>query len=142
MGKVMNRITLTNATDFDCAERGLLAPDQVRTLEADALVDSGATMLGLPADLVERLGLPVREHRKVRLADGSVREVPCVGSLLFRVLGRQMTCGALVLPAGSTPLIGQLQLEELDLIVDGKNREVRVNPESPDMPLLDLLRAS
>ncbi len=142
MGKVMNRITLTNATDFDNAERGTLGSESVRTLEVDALVDSGATMLGLPADVVARLGLPLREMRKVRLADGSVAEVACVGSLLFEVLGRRMTCGALVLPAGAMPLIGQLQLEELDLIVDAKNREVRVNPASPDMPLLDLLRAS
>jgi hypothetical protein len=39
------------------------------------------------------------------------------------------------------PLIGQI-LEGLDLVVDPKSREVTVNPASPDMPLLDLLRAS
>jgi hypothetical protein len=50
-----------------------------------------------------------------------------------------MTCDALVEAAGTTPLIGQIPLEALDLIVDPKNREVRVNPASPDMPLLDLL---
>lgn len=46
-----------------------------------------------------------------------------------------MTCDALVLPAGATALIGQIPLEGLDLIVDPKSREVRVNPLSPDMPL-------
>jgi hypothetical protein len=53
-----------------------------------------------------------------------------------------MTADALVLPAGATPLIGQLQLEALDLIVDPKSRELRVNPESPDMPLLDLMHVA
>ena len=136
----MNRIKLTNATDYDNAERGLAPATQVRTEEVEALVDTGATMLCLPADLVARLGFPVREMRKARLANGTLAEVACIGSVLFEVLGRRMTCGALVLPTGSTPLIGQLQLEELDLIVDAKSREVRVNPASPDMPLLDLLR--
>jgi clan AA aspartic protease len=141
MGKVMNRITLTNTYDVGLAEYGLLPPEQVRTESIEALVDTGAIMLAIPADLAERLGFPVREMRKVKTATGAVEPVPCVGDVLFEVLGRKMTCGAIVLPAGTTPLIGQLQLEELDLIVDPKNREVRVNPASPDMPTLDMLAA-
>ena len=137
----MNRIKLTHSTDHDLAERGLLEPDKVRSAEVEALVDTGATMLTLPADLVERLGFPVMRVRKARLANGEVVDVPYVGNVRFEVLGRDMTCDALVMPTGSTPLIGQMQLEGLDLIVDPKNREVRVNPESPDTPLLDLLRA-
>jgi hypothetical protein len=58
------------------------------------------------------------------------------------IAGRTTTCEAFVLPAGATALIGQIPLEALDLIVDPKSREVMVNPASPDMPLLDLLRAS
>jgi hypothetical protein len=38
--------------------------------------------------------------------------------------------------------IGQIPLEELDLLVDPKSRELRVNPASPDAPLLDLLSAA
>ena len=40
------------------------------------------------------------------------------------------------------PLIGQIPLEELDLLVDPKSRQLRVNPASPDAPLLDLLSAA
>jgi hypothetical protein len=50
-----------------------------------------------------------------------------------------MTSDALVMPAGSPPLIGQVQLEVLDLVVDAKSRDVMVNPASPDMPTLDLM---
>jgi hypothetical protein len=39
----------------------------------------------------------------------------------------------------ATALIGQIPLEELDLIVDPKSRSLKVNPASPDVPLLDLL---
>jgi hypothetical protein len=49
---------------------------------------------------------------------------------------------ALVVPAGSTALIGQIPLEALDLVVDPKSRDVRVNPASPDVPCLDLLAAT
>lgn len=35
---------------------------------------------------------------------------------------------------GTTPLVGQIPLEGLDLIVDPKLQEVRPNPESPDEP--------
>jgi clan AA aspartic protease len=138
----MNRIKLTNSADVANARAGALRLDQVRTLEVEALVDTGATMLALPADLVAALGLLEMDRRKVKLADGSVHEMSRVGDLRFEILGRDMTCDALVMPAGSTPLIGQLQLEALDLIVDAKSRQVMVNPASPDMPLLDLLRAS
>ena len=50
-----------------------------------------------------------------------------------------MNCDALVIARGATPLIGQVQLEVLDLIVDPKSRGLRVNPESPDVPLMDLM---
>jgi len=108
----------------------------------EALVDTGATMLLLPADVVATLGLPYERMRKVRYADGRIEEIPWVGGVRLEVLGREMVCDALVAPAGATPLLGQMQLEELDLIVDAKSRELRVNPASPDLPLLDLLRAS
>jgi hypothetical protein len=45
------------------------------------------------------------------------------------------------MPAGSTPLVGQIPLEELDLIVDSKRQSLRPNPEHPDGPVLDALVA-
>ena len=142
MGKVMTRIKLTNLVDAGYARDGALQPEEVRTAELDALVDSGATLLALPEGVVDQLGLRQFDWRKVRLADGSVREVPLVGGLQIEILGRKMTCDALVMPAGSTALIGQMQLEALDLIIDAKSHEAKVNPASPDTPLLDLLRVS
>jgi clan AA aspartic protease len=142
MGRVMAQVKLTNIFDLQNARQGLIEKDQVRSLEIETLVDTGATMLFLPADVVARLGLPYERMRKVRYADGSIAEVPWIGGVRLEVLGREMVCDALVGPEGATPLLGQLQLEELDLIVDPKSRELRVNPASPDAPLLDLLRAS
>jgi clan AA aspartic protease len=142
MGKVMNRIKLINEVDAGNAHRGFFDPGSVRTVEVDALVDTGATMLALPENVVATLGVFTDETRPVRLADGTVREFPVARGIRIEILNRWMTCDALVIPAGSMPLIGQLQLEAMDLLVDAKSREVIVNPASPDAPMMDLLRAS
>ena len=142
MGRVMTKIKLTNLTDLDKAENGLLPLEKVRNVEIDALVDSGCTMLVLPEDVVARLGLREMRRSTVRYADGRVASVRQVGGLLVEILGRDMTCDALVHPAGTTPLIGQLQLEQLDLVVDARSRQLTVNPAHPDAPLLDILAAS
>jgi predicted aspartyl protease len=137
MGKVMQIIKLTNSIDEADAKRGYMTPDAVRTAVIEAVVDTGATMLGLPADVVEMLGLPVAGYRKVRYGNGSLIDVPWVGNIKITILGREAIVSALVQPVGMVPLIGQIPLEELDLLVDPKSRELRVNPLSPDTPLMD-----
>ncbi len=142
MGKVMTKVKLTNQEDETLARRGLLPLDQVRTVEVEALVDTGATMLVLPADVCRKLGLTEAERRRVRYADGRVREVPRVKNVGIEILGRDMVGSALVEAEGTTPLIGQIPLEELDLVVNPGTGDLMPDPESPDAPLLDLLRAS
>ncbi|MDI6641450.1 MAG: hypothetical protein QME68_03955 [Elusimicrobiota bacterium] len=39
----------------------------------------------------------------------------------------------------TTPLLGQIVLEDLDIWIDSKNGKLMPNPESPDMPMLDEL---
>ena len=139
MGKVMTKLTLENATDRGKAEEGLIRRDEVRRVEVIALVDTGATTLVLPADVAEKLGVPIRDRRPARLADGSLCDVGRVTGLYIEILGRDMTGDALVMPTGTTPLIGQIPLEALELIVDPKSQEARVNPAHPDGPIVDLL---
>jgi len=138
----MEKIELTNSYDEEEIRRGLAAVGTVRSIEIHALVDTGATMLILPADVVATLGVPVINHRKVRYANGAVAEVPMVGGIRIRILGRDTIVNALVEKEGTTALIGQIPLEELDLLVDPKSRELRVNPASPDAPMLDALSAA
>ena len=138
----MEKIKLTNDYDLTQAEAGTLDPGRIRSVEIDALVDTGATMMMLPADVVEQLGVPIKGHRKVRYADARVEEVPWVGQIKLEIRGRDALVSALVGPPGSTALIGQIPLEEMDFIVDPKSRELRPNPASPDAPVLDLLRVA
>ena len=140
MGKVMARITVRNNEDRGLVDHGVL--EAVRSVEIEALVDTGATTLALPEDVVAALGLRRRGTRHAKMADGRLHPLAWVSGVDLEILGREMTCDALVLPAGTPALIGQIPLEALDLIVDPKSREVRVNPESPDAPVLDLYAMS
>jgi len=142
MGKVMQPIKLRNSNDVARADEGALPPTAIRTAQIDALVDTGATMLVLPADVVATLGVPFQGTRKVRYASGEIGERPWAGNIEIEILGRKAICSAIVEKAGTTPLIGQIPLEELDFLVDPKSRELRVNPASPDAPMIDVLAAA
>src|SRR5262249_24477826 len=114
MGIVMTKLTLENFADRENAASALIQPNQVRRVEVNALVDTGATTLVLPADIATKLGLPFRDRKTARMADGSLSDVARVTGLYIEILGRDMTGDALVVPSGVTPLIGQVQLEMLD----------------------------
>ena len=57
MGDVHVRVRLSNATDVDLAERGLIDPEKVRSCEVEALVDTGATRSVVPPEIADRLGV-------------------------------------------------------------------------------------
>jgi clan AA aspartic protease len=138
----MTKLTLWNNTDLDNVQRGLMKPEEVRTEEIEALVDTGATQLVIPIDVCQRLGLRPGRTVPVLLADGSEREMTYMTSLHISILGRDMSCDALASPEGTTPLIGQIPLEALDLIVDPRSRELRTNPAHPDGPVMYALHAA
>ena len=58
MGKVVVTARIENLEDLFDAEKGLISPDAVRSVEVhDALVDTGATGLLLSRSMVAALGL-------------------------------------------------------------------------------------
>jgi len=137
----MTKLKLTNAVDLANAREGRISPEQIRSIEVEALVDTGASTLVLPEDVVAALGVHEMRRAVTTIADGSHRTVPVVSDLRIEILGRPMTCDALVMPAGTTPLIGQLPLEQLDLVVSPKTRELTFNPLHPD-GMLYILRVA
>jgi clan AA aspartic protease len=129
MGAVMQKIRLTNSFDAERARLGQIAPEARRSLEVEALVDTGATTLVLPAEIADQLGLTVMGETTATLADGSSVPIKQV-SVQLEILGRAMLTLAYVLPAGTTPLIGQIPLEELDLVVEPRDHTLRLNDPS------------
>ena len=53
--------------------------------------------------------------------------------------GRAGEFNVLAEPEGAQPLVGQIILEQLDLIVDPSTRKVIPNPRSPEMPMVEIL---
>ena len=138
----MTRVKLTNSTDIQLAERGLIPRESVRTVEIEALADTGAIAMAIPEDVAEKLGAPVVRHATVRVADGRSLAIVYIGPLEIAVLNRGMTGDAIVLPRGTTPLLGAVQLEMMDLVVVPSSGEVITNPAHPDGPIVPLLSAA
>ena len=142
MGSVMTKIKLTNPHDRNKVVEGLLAPAAVRSVEIEALADTGATTMVVPQEVAEALGMPFQPSRPVRLAAGRTFDSPWIAGVWIEILGREMTCDAFIVPRGVGALIGQIPLEGLDLVVDPRSREVRTNPEHPDGPMFYILRVA
>jgi clan AA aspartic protease len=100
-------------------------------IEVDALADTGSVFLCIPEHVRLQLKLEVLEEREVTLADGSRATYPYVGPLLLRFKNRAGFVGALVL--GDQVLLGAIPMEDLDLVVNPRDRSVDVNPQSPNM---------
>jgi clan AA aspartic protease len=140
MGIVMTKVRLMNLGDWLAKRQGRLRPDQVRSIELEMLVDTGACRPAIPEEVVEALEIPRpgTNRQPVRLADGTVREFEIV-QVVFEILGREDHCGFYVLPRGATPLLGQVPLEVLDLVVVPSTGEVTTNPAHGGRWILDML---
>jgi clan AA aspartic protease len=138
MGLVMTKVRLTNLIDQRDAKAGRIPEGAIRSVEIEALADTGAICLAIPQDIADRIGAGIVRRTTVTVADGRVIDAAYVGPLDIEVVGRSMTGDALVLPAGTMPLLGAVQMELLDLIVSPPTGEVI--PRDPDRIVLPLLR--
>ncbi|MCY7323656.1 MAG: aspartyl protease [Phormidesmis sp. CAN_BIN36] len=128
MRKVTTTITLVNRIDQILADRGFIPKNEIRsvTLE-DVLVDTGATRLCLPADVISQLGLPLQGEVDVKIAI-DIQKVRTFRELSLTVEGREGTFNCIELPAGQDPLLGLIPLEDLGLEPDLQNQRLRVLP--------------
>ncbi len=100
-------------------------------IEVPALADTGSVFLCIPEHVRLQLDLDAVEQREVKLADGSRASFPYVGPLVVRFKNRTGFMGALVL--GDEVLLGAIPMEEMDLVVNPRDRTVDVNPDSPNI---------
>jgi clan AA aspartic protease len=133
MGEIRARFKLINAIDEALARRGQLEPRQVRTYEANALIDTGAVRCVIPAQVMQQLGVQIRGQRVTESADGRHDQVGLTEPIIFDWQGRDTEDAALVL--GDEVLIGQTVLEKLDLLADCVNNRLVPNPAHPDQPV-------
>ena len=127
MGKVIEKIQLTSLFD------------NTKSMEVDATIDTGATMLVLPQDFIDILELRKIRDVKVKYADNHTQVKSVYGVVTLELKGRIGNFDVLAEVKDSDPLVGQIVLEELDLVVDPRTRTVIPNPSSPEMPMVEIL---
>lgn len=139
MGKVTTTITITNQIDQTLAERGFIPTEQIRSITLyDVLVDTGATRLCLPKNIILDLGLPLQGEVDIKIATG-VQKARIFKMLNLSVEGREGTFNCIELPEGSDALLGLIPLEDLGLEPDLQNQKLRVLPvEGKDTYLMVL----
>lgn len=129
MGHVTTTITITNLVDEILAERNFITPDQIRSVTLEnVLVDTGATRLCLPANIIAQLDLPFDKEIEAKTAAG-VKKARLFHRLTLTIEGRKGEFNCLELPGGQDPLIGVIPLEDLGLQPDLKAQKLIALPE-------------
>jgi len=121
MGLVNARIILNNPKE-----------GEMKNMEVDALVDSGALHLCIPERVAIQLNLKELYKREVTTADGKEHLCPYVGPIEVKFENRGCFTGALVL--GDEVLLGAVPMEDMDVLISPAQRKLIVNPKSPNIP--------
>ena len=127
MGDVTVPIKVQNWLDLEkiaLSERS----EPPRTVETQALVDTGAVRFYLQASLIQRLGLrPIREITSRTMAD--IRVLRRVFSNVdLEIQGRSASFEVVEVPDELPNVVGQTSLEILDWVVDPRGRRLIPNP--------------
>ncbi len=133
MGLVYAEIELVSVDDMALHRHGFLPEDQIKKITVKALVDTGAYMLIINEKIREQLDLPVIDEQVFRMADDSERPARVVGPVEIRFENRRASVDAVVLGEDNEVLLGSIPLEDLDVLIDPKQRRLIVNPASPDI---------
>jgi len=139
MGKVTVSARIEDLGDVYDAEKGRLQREQVRfVVVGNALVDTGATMLSLPRQLIQQLGLKRHRTRTARTTAGVI-SFGVFEAVRLTVQDRDCVVEVWEIPDDCPPLIGQIPLEALDFVVDPNNQRLIGNPDHGGQQMIDLL---
>ncbi len=138
MGLVYADIELTNFADETLCEDGYLPKEKIRTMQVNAMANSGAIRLSINEKIKEQLGLRVRQSLSISLADGTKRVLDVAGPIRLKFKDRDCITDAFVLPNSEEPLIGAVPMELMDLVIIPSENKLAYNPQHPDGPLYSL----
>ena len=138
MGKIVQKAMVRNATHLLAAENGWFNTLEIATEEVEFLVDTGAAMVCLPINLIEKLGLKKSGERKAQTANGEVTR-GVYTPISVKIFDREAILEVMELPDGTPPLFGYLGLETLDLYPNPKLQILEGNPARDGKMVMDLL---
>ncbi len=129
MGRITTQLIITNRLDQVLAARGFISPDAVRSvILEDVLVDTGATTLCLPADVIAQLGLTMKEEVTVATAT-TIETARLFEDARIALLDREITVECLEVPEGRQPLLGAIPMEALGVELDLQDQAIRFLPK-------------
>ena len=137
MGRTTTKVKIENFVDIFRASLGEINKDDVRSVEVDAIVDTGASHLCLPPEVIDQLGLLYNNTRRVNTANGNVERRVFSGAIAT-IMGRGEQVSVMENDATTPPLVGYLVLETLDYVVDPKSQRLIPNPEHGDEWIADM----
>lgn len=138
MSEIKVEIHLENFIDRYSFIKKEIQELEIRKYTMQAIVDTGAVMLSIPQDVVEKLELEILRTVVVIYADERKEERPVAAPVYLKIGDRFMVTECIVGPPLSEALIGQVVLEELDLIPDCQHQTLSPRPESPIYPSLKM----
>ena len=137
MGRAIEKVMVQNRFDLYDFASGRIKEEEVRAVEIDAVVDTGATYLCLPPAIIQQLGLPFSHTQEVGTANGPVERRIFDGA---RITIRERAEVFSVMENDDTtpPLLGYVILEVLDFVVDPRAKELVPNPRHEGKWMADL----
>lgn len=101
-------------------------------------MDTGATTLCLPGDVIAQLGLELLKEFDVATAMG-IGQARIFRDATITLCGREGTFECLELPGGRDALLGVIPLEALGIELDLKNQKLKVLPTTSTDTYLTIL---
>jgi predicted aspartyl protease len=117
-------ITLENDRDAGLAQHGVIKEAEVRRMNVNALVDSGAWTLVINEETRARLGLEIEYMRETEVANGRTETCGITTGVTVRWKDRCVLLSAAVLPEETEVLLGAYPIEGMDLLIDCKRERL------------------
>ena len=138
MGRIVQRTTVINSGQQFAADNSLLDREKVKSIEVDFLVDTGASMICLPSSLIAVLELRQVKQKQAMTANGVVNRWT-YSPVTIKIFDREADLNVMELPEGTTPLLGYLALEALDLYPNPHKQILEGNPATGGKMIVDLM---
>ena len=126
MGKIIVTIKTTNLKDVFLSQAGA-RKGKPRSVEVEAVVDTGATRLYLRPSVIKKLGLQRTDTVRARTTNGDVIRYK-YEPVQLELMGRKENFDVIQIPENVPNLLGQVPLEVLDFVVDPKRQKLIPNP--------------
>ena len=138
-GSVAVTVTLTNCFDQAMVERNRLAATEIRSCTVDRFwVDTKFLALGLPAAVIDRLGLVYEGTSSGETSEGVIRG-RLFGGVEFRLADRQGAFDCLELTEQDTVLLGRVPMEVLGLQPELEQGKLHLLPMNAEQTYLSVL---